>query len=76
MFVKGNVPTDKLLIVKSKPNILQFNLEDIECPKYLYRIHNLEDEVRFFNAWIPRHIPSRNTCVRHSRKKNETCFIN
>jgi hypothetical protein len=71
LYVKGNVPSDKLLIEKCKSDIPLFNLEDFGCEKFPGKIHNPEDEVRFFSKWIPIHIPSRNMCVRYSKKKKK-----
>jgi hypothetical protein len=69
--VKGIVPTDKLLIVKSKSDIPLFNLEDFNIEKYPNKIHGPEDEIQFISRWVPIDIPSRDTCIRYpSKKKN------
>ena len=49
LYAKGNVPTDILLIDKCKSDITIFNLEDFNCEKFPSKIHNPEDEVRFFS---------------------------
>ena len=69
LYAKGNVPTDKLLIDKCKSDIPIFNLEDFNCEVFPSKIHNPEDEVRFFSRWVPINIPSRNMCIRYPRKK-------
>ena len=55
--MKGNILTDKLLIVKCKSDIPLFNLEDFNCEIFPNKIHNPEDEVQFFSRWVPIDIP-------------------
>ena len=45
VYVKGNIPMDKLLIAESDKHIPLFNFEDFCCEKYLHSIHDQEDEI-------------------------------
>lgn len=67
VYVKGNVPTDKLLLEKCDKNIALFNLEDFKCEKYLHSVHDPEDEVRYFAQWIPEKIPDMEKCIRYPK---------
>ena len=48
LFVRGNSPTDKILIEKCEPKILLFNLEQFNCPRLEGTHHQPENEVRYF----------------------------
>ena len=59
LYVKGNVPTEKLLLVKFDKHILLFNLEDFKCEKYQNSIHHPEDEARCFSEWVPEKVSDK-----------------
>ena len=67
VYVKGNVPKDKVLIQKRDPRIPLFNLEEFKCPKFEEAYHRPEGKVRFFTLWIPKDIPDRDKCIRHGK---------
>ena len=73
LYVKGNVPTDKVLIQKCDPRIPLFNLEEFKCPKFEGGYHRPEDEVRFFAQWIPKNIPDREKSIRHVKNYPTSC---
>jgi hypothetical protein len=66
VYVKGSVPTDKVLIEKCDINIPLFNLEDFNCEKYPHSIQDPEDEVRFFAQWILSKMPDIAKSIRNS----------
>jgi hypothetical protein len=72
LYVKGIVPTDKLMILEYDINIPLFNLEDFGCEKYPNAIHRPIDEVRFFMQWVPEKIPHVDKCVRYPLMQNKT----
>jgi hypothetical protein len=57
VYVKRNMPTDKLLLGKCDKDIPLFNLEDFKYEIYLHSAHDPEDEVRYFAQWVPEKIP-------------------
>ena len=73
LYVKGNVPRDKVLIKNSDLKIPFFNLGKLNCLRFEGSYHFPEDEVRFFARWTPRAILDRDKCIQHGKKK--ACYI-
>ena len=47
LYIKGILPTDKILVVECDKHISLFNLEDFRCEKYPHSIHHPEDSSTF-----------------------------